>query len=227
MGLQDNLLMNSLQSELRIMRHPRTIVKTCLILTLSGSMAGLMGCASSSTTTAEQTTAAPATSAPEQSSASAAPAAQATSAVFQMHLDFGDPMQGDPADALDADAVLASLDDYDGKPVRLRGTVAEVCAKRGCWMRVAGQKESGTVFIKFTCPIQGRLIPMEAVGQPVVVEGTLRRSQVSEAVARHFAQDGGATPQEIAAIKGPQPMLRMASASARVIGLMPTTPQTP
>lgn len=137
------------------------------------------------------------------------------------YVNFGQPMQGSPTDAIPADVVLTSLDTYDGKQVRLIGQVKEVCAKRGCWMRVAGQDASNsqTVFVKFTCPINGRLIPMEAVDKPVIVEGTLQRAMMSETAARHFAQDGGATPEQLAAIKGPQPVLRMMSASARVMDL--------
>lgn len=153
------------------------------------------------------------------------------------HQDFGLPMQGDPADVVSADVVLASLSDYDGQPVRLRGVVQQVCPKRGCWMRVgainpdntadqandaspAGQTPPmQTIFVKFTCSIDGRLIPMDAVNKPVIVEGTLQQVKISQAAARHYAEDGGATPEQIEKIVGPQPILRMASASARVIGV--------
>ena len=186
----------------------------------------LAGCASSRDTNPQQT-AQPG----GQTESTLAGLESARQLVEAPHQDFGLPMQGDVADVVSADVVLASPADYDGKPVRVMGVVQEVCPKRGCWMRVgaqnpqanpAGDKDAAplqTIFVKFTCPIEGRLIPMDAVNKPVIVEGTLQQAKISQAAARHYAEDGGATQEEIEAIVGPQPILRMASASARVIGV--------
>jgi hypothetical protein len=116
--------------------------------------------------------------------------------------------------------VLASPEQYKDKYVRLTGKVNAVCAKKGCWVRVvpdqqasAAAKKGATtqpmkdVFIKFKDPPAGRLIPMEANGKNAVVEGTLKVGQMSEAAARHFAEDGGASQEEINKIVGPQPQL--------------------
>lgn len=193
----------------------------------------LAGCASSGDRARTQE--APAAAAATESTLDGLEAARQM--VEPPHQDFGLPMQGDPADVVTADIVLASPADYDGQPVRIRGVVQEVCPKRGCWMRVgainpaapkpnaniapAGDAPAAlqTIFVKFTCPIEGRLIPMDAVNQPVIVEGTLQQARISQAAARHYAEDGGATPEELEKIVGPQPILRMASASARVIGV--------
>ena len=93
--------------------------------------------------------------------------------------------------------------------------MAEVCSAKGCWLALGGPQDEG-LFVKFTCPIEGRLIPMEAVGKPAVVEGTVTVVEMTEAEARHYAKDGGATETEIAKIVGPQKRITVASPSAKI-----------
>lgn len=131
--------------------------------------------------------------------------------------DFGQPdaRLGEPA-TLTADAVLRSPGDYDGQQVVVAGTVNEVCPKKGCWLTMTDRDKTDTIFVKFTCPIAGRLIPLEAAGCEVVVAGELQRVEVSQDYARHMAEDCGMSPEEIEKIEGPQPMLRINAPSARV-----------
>src|SRR2546421_8645483 len=120
---------------------------------------------------------------------------------------FGADMKLAEKDAVPAAKVFASPADYRDKYVRVTGTVTDVCSKRGCWLRVAGNgAKSGAenIFIKFRDPPAGRLIPMDAVGKNVTVEGMLKQGMMSEAAARHFKQDAGAPPEEIERIVGPQ-----------------------
>ena len=120
--------------------------------------------------------------------------------------------------AADVADVLAQPAAYAGRDLQLRGTIAEVCAKKGCWLRIAdpsGGEE--TVFVKFTCPIDGeRLIPADAAGQAVIVQGQVIVEEMSEDEARHYAADAGKSAEEIAAITGPQRTIRVMSPSARV-----------
>jgi hypothetical protein len=103
--------------------------------------------------------------------------------------------------------------------VVLTGVVNDVCKRRGCWLTMTAPGLNESVFVKFTCPIDGRLIPMDAMGKHVAARGKLERVEVTEAFARHLKEDAGASPEEIAAVKGPQKMLRLASPGARVYGL--------
>lgn len=94
-------------------------------------------------------------------------------------------------------------------------------------MAPGGAEESAdNLFVKFTCPIGGRLIPMEAVGHQAIVEGTLQVETISEDDARHFAEDAGKSQEEIEEIVGEQIQLRMASPAARIVGL-PQPPPPP
>ncbi len=137
----------------------------------------------------------------------------------QSMTDFGGPMKVAEGESTCVGEVLANPAAYDGKYVRLVGKVHSVCKKRGCWLKLAAKSGNETLFVKFTCPVDGRLIPMEAVGKKAWVEGTLRVKQIPEAEARHYKEDAGASPQELAKIVGPQKTVMMASPAARIAGL--------
>jgi len=109
--------------------------------------------------------------------------------------------------------VLAESGSLDGKPVAVIGTVTEVCIKAGCWVKL--DNDSGEpLFVKFTCPFEGRLMPMEAIGKQVVVTGTLKTIEVDEATRRHYAEDAGASQDEIDAITGSETQVRIMGESA-------------
>ena len=99
---------------------------------------------------------------------------------------FGEPPAPREVREVPVQAILASAEQYDGQYLRVAGPVADVCAAKGCWLEM-GDDGAEKVFVKFTCPIEGRLIPMEAVGKPTVVEGTLSVVMMSQDEARHYA----------------------------------------
>ena len=87
--------------------------------------------------------------------------------------------------------VLNDIERFVNQDIVIRGEVVDVCVKRGCWMRIsdAGTKES--IFVKFYCPIKGRLIPLAAKGKVVYARGELVESKISEKLARHYYEDAG------------------------------------
>jgi hypothetical protein len=65
--------------------------------------------------------------------------------------------------------ILANPAQYEGKKVLVEGTVVGVCAKRGCWIDLAGDKEFEKIRIKVN---DGEIVfPMEAKGKTALVEG--------------------------------------------------------
>jgi len=132
---------------------------------------------------------------------------------------YGTPMKLSEAQTVPVDQLLADAKQYEGKYVRVSGTVASVCPKKGCWMRLGNDNTEQTLFVKFPDPEQGRLLPMEAVGKPAVAEGTLHVKQISEATARHYKQDANASQEEIEKIVGPQLQISITNGSAQVGGL--------
>ncbi|MEM9883391.1 MAG: DUF4920 domain-containing protein [Planctomycetota bacterium] len=180
-------------------RHPRPHAHLAFLLTVT--VVSLAACSSSPTTSNVPTPDTP-------------------------HQGFGEPLAittGTPV--TDIDTVMADPDAHVGRDLVLAGTVRKVCQKRGCWMTLGSDDLGRAVMVKFTCPIDGHLIPAAAAGQPALAAGRLELRDVSEAYARHLAEDNGATPDQVARIVGPQPMLWLAAPAARVYGLPPEPPE--
>lgn len=129
---------------------------------------------------------------------------------------FGEAPKGGDVPVVAVDQLLAKVGEYDGKYLRVTGKVSDVCAKKGCWLKLG---EGEALFVKFTCPVGERLIPAEAVGKQAEVEGTVKVVEISEAQARHFKEDAGASKEEVEKIVGPQKQVTVASPSARVAGV--------
>ena len=136
-----------------------------------------------------------------------------------LYTSYGEPLQLSDDQVVPVGKVLANPAAYEGKYVRLVGNVNKVCTRKGCWLEMMDDTTGKPMFVKFTCPVEGRLIPMAAVGKPVVVEGTVTVKEISEEQARHYKAESGATPEEVAAIKGPQKQITIESPAARVAGL--------
>ena len=101
----------------------------------------------------------------------------------------------------DAGPVIAlAAVEGDMSNVIVEGTITDVCAKKGCWMTVAG---GGTeLFVRFQD--YGFFVPRNAAGHRVVMHGTSVAQVTSVEELRHYAEDAGKSPEEIAAITEPQ-----------------------
>ncbi|MEX2671747.1 MAG: DUF4920 domain-containing protein [Phycisphaeraceae bacterium] len=178
-------------------------VRRLLLVTFAAALAGAAGC---------QTVG---------SSQSAEKSGSASAANVETWQDFGGGVACHETSPVTASALLADIDSYDGKHLRVSGTVSSVCQKRGCWLAMHPKGRAEPIFVKFTCPIEGRLIPAEAEGKHAVVEGEVSQREITESYARHLKEDAGASAEEIEAIKGPQTVIFIASPAARVFGLTP------
>jgi hypothetical protein len=85
-----------------------------------------------------------------------------------------------------------------GKTIAIRGQVTEVCQMKGCWMVLT----DGKLSVRTTFKDYGFFVPKDLAGARVVAEGTLKRETVPEEMRRHFAEDAGQSPSEIASIHG-------------------------
>lgn len=65
--------------------------------------------------------------------------------------------------------IIDKPENFVGQKVLVEGTVVNVCAKRGCWIELASEKEFETIRVK----VQDGVIvfPMEAKGKKALVEG--------------------------------------------------------
>jgi hypothetical protein len=67
--------------------------------------------------------------------------------------------------------ILADSESFVGKKVLVEGTVIGVCAKRGCWIELSGEKEYEKIRVKVN---DGEIVfPMEAKGKKALVEGEI------------------------------------------------------
>jgi hypothetical protein len=89
-------------------------------------------------------------------------------------------------DGVDVATVLAAPEQYDGKTLRLAGTVHEVCKKAGCWARIGG---SPGLFVKMKD--HAFFLPLDCEGRPAIVEGQLVIEEQSIEEVQHYLEDAG------------------------------------
>ena len=108
----------------------------------------------------------------------------------------------DTIGGLNGEALKTALSLFEGRTqVRFEGEITATCPKKGCWMNVASGRD--TVFVRFQD--YGFFVPTEGVeGKRTIVEGEAFYDTLSVADLRHYAQDAGATEEEIAAITEPE-----------------------
>jgi len=90
-------------------------------------------------------------------------------------------------------AILENPDAYIGKTVRIEGIILEVCAKRGCWVYIAGDKQGQKIQVKVT---DGEIVfPMSASGRNGIVEGVVEELNISKEqmiqYLKHLAEEKG------------------------------------
>lgn len=97
--------------------------------------------------------------------------------------------------ALKKQTAIAALEskpaDFLDKQVQVKGKVAEVCEKAGCWMNLVDTKTNAKVRIKVK---DGEIVfPKEAVGKTAVAEGTFTKIELTKdqliAQLKHEAEE--------------------------------------
>lgn len=117
--------------------------------------------------------------------------------------------------------VTRRIERYDGKPVRVRGKIADVCQKKGCWLVVTDGKSSMRVKFKD----YSFFVPRGSTGAPVILEGVVRQQTISQADARHLASEGKSG--SAAGIHGPQKSVGMMADGVWIEGAEPPGRRAP
>ena len=110
-------------------------------------------------------------------------------------------------DTFETDSIL-SLNELSQKiekigdtlQLTLKGTIKEVCTKKGCWMTLSMENDS-EMMVRFKD--YGFFVPLDASGE-VLIHGKAFISETSVDDLRHYAEDAGASDDEIAAITTPK-----------------------
>jgi|TARA_R110000751_G_scaffold29734_1_gene76292 hypothetical protein len=107
-----------------------------------------------------------------------------------------------------ASKTSAPFDQISGKDslqTQIVGEIKEVCQSKGCWMKV--QLESNDeVFVRFKD--YGFFVPKDAAGKKVVMNGAAFFEEMTVDDQRHYAEDEGASEDELAQITAPKKTLR-------------------
>lgn len=116
--------------------------------------------------------------------------------------------QGVPqgGEALSPDDLVARAGELEGKTVTVEGPVREVCQKAGCWLTLAAA-DGQTVRVNVPKDESGDYaftFPTDASGERVRLAGQLAVETESVEDQRHYAEDGGASAAEVAAITEPR-----------------------
>ncbi len=107
-------------------------------------------------------------------------------------------------DAIESSSMLGHYTDMkagDSIPAKVTLKVAEVCQSKGCWM-TADLGDGNEVMVKFKD--YGFFMPKNIAGQEVIVNGLAYVKEVPVDELRHYAEDKGASKEEIEKITEPK-----------------------
>ena len=85
--------------------------------------------------------------------------------------------------------------------LKFNANIKDVCAKKGCWMTLPAGNDDETIMVRFKD--YGFFMPLDAAGKEVIVAGKAFVNEVSVADLKHYAEDAGKSPEEIADITEP------------------------
>lgn len=103
--------------------------------------------------------------------------------------------------ALGAEEMRGQLAEAGRSNLRFEGEILNTCPKKGCWMDVVSGED--TVFVRFLD--YGFFVPTEgAEGKRTVIEGEAYYDTLTVDMRRHYAEDAGASAEEISAITEPE-----------------------
>ena len=118
------------------------------------------------------------------------------------YVSFGDEINDDAA--ISAEKMAAKYEGMevgDTTTVKMSAKVDDVCQSKGCWMKV--NLENGEqAMVKFKD--YGFFMPKDIAGKEVIINGKAFVNEVPVEEQRHYAEDGGASEEEIAAITAPK-----------------------
>ncbi len=114
---------------------------------------------------------------------------------------FGDAI--DAKNAITYSKLLERIQDVRKvSDVKVEGTVEAVCQARGCWMNLKGEAGAQPMMVKFKD--YAFFMPKSIKGKKVVMLGEAFKETVTVDELRHYAEDDGKSPEEIAKITKPE-----------------------
>ena len=106
--------------------------------------------------------------------------------------------------AIPLSALTEQLTEKDTAFVKVEGRVEAVCQTKGCWMSLVDitNPDGASIFVKFKD--YGFFVPKDLAGSDVVMSGKGYATETSVEELKHYAEDEGKSPEEIALITEPK-----------------------
>jgi hypothetical protein len=99
------------------------------------------------------------------------------------------------------------------KPILVRGTINDVCQRKGCWLMVT----DGVEEMRVTFKDYAFFVPTDSDGRNVMIEGVVTEEEISEGAAKHYASESmTADSASVNAIKGPQKIVTMEATAVAI-----------
>ncbi len=105
-----------------------------------------------------------------------------------------------PTKGMAPKALLAKMEGKESVDAIIEGEVTAVCKKKGCWMTVAVE-DGEDIMVRFKD--YGFFMPLDLTGK-VLIKGTAKEQITTVEELKHYAEDDGATAEEIAKITEPK-----------------------
>ncbi|HHB79772.1 MAG TPA: DUF4920 domain-containing protein [Saprospiraceae bacterium] len=110
-----------------------------------------------------------------------------------------------PDNAIPFAKMLGEMGDLDSFPVKVKGTITDVCQKKGCWMRISDDNGQ-EMLVQFED--YGFFMPKDAAGREVIIDGYAYNETTDVKTLKHYAADAGQPKEVIDAITEPQNELK-------------------
>jgi hypothetical protein len=106
--------------------------------------------------------------------------------------------------------ILADPEKFKGKKVLVEGAVVDVCKERGCWIKLASDKEFETIRVKVDDGVI--VFPMDAKGKTATAEGvvsvkTYSKEDLIKQGEMHAKEEG--TAFDPATVTGPKTVVQI------------------
>ncbi|MDG2303419.1 MAG: DUF4920 domain-containing protein [Candidatus Binatia bacterium] len=133
--------------------------------------------------------------------------------------DFGATLQ--LVDETPLPQVVQQAAELGKKPVLVRGTVADVCQRKGCWTVL----QSGETHVRVRFKDYGFFVPTDCSGRQALVEGVVEVKTLSEDMARHYEEEArNGSPGEV---DGPRQEVSMIATGVRLLPIRYEAPAAP
>ena len=104
--------------------------------------------------------------------------------------------------AMDAKTFVKAMSQTDSMAVKVECEIITSCTKKGCWMTVK-LPDGNDMMVRFKD--YGFFVPTEGLeGKKAIIQGHAVKEVTDVAALKHYAEDAGKSPEEIAKITEPE-----------------------